>query len=587
MEAMPQIFLSYAREDKEKVEDLYQKLSDAGLKPWMDVKDILPGEIWESAIENAVRDSDFFLACISTHSVSKRGFLRKETRDALDIWQKKLASDIYLIPVRLEHCKVPESLRAFQWVDLFEEDGWTRLEKAIHEGMKRRAEEIKPIIEKPGPPVTAQPATPIRPAARSMPEPLLPDNASKKGEEKEAKSFWITLPGILTGIAAVITAIGTLFMALSTAGLFKPMPTATVVTTIALATPASATLTPADTPTQLLDTPTPRPPAPTDTPTNTTTPPPTATPTGTPTPTPTDTPLPPPSPSPTPTPKQPTPTPSPYFGGQLAIPVKFGYQSKVYVTGLDGQGINGPDSVSLDARQPMFSHDGQLLIFNGQIEGHLGVFVADGQGQAPRLLVNADSACWPTLSPDGSEVIFSEKSLGCKLQKRTGDGTILEITVNNRPIIGKNVLWTEQNQIVFQGCATWIDQSSKCGIWVTDANHINPARLVVGEYGRPMDAKDGKLVYMSDEDKDWDIYLISLSGGAPQNLTNNSGIQDGLAAIAPDGQSVAYISNQSGKWGLWTVSLRSLEKRWWFDIGSQQGTIDVNEWAGDRMSWGE
>jgi len=91
----------------------------------------------------------------------------------------------------------------------------------------------------------------------------------------------------------------------------------------------------------------------------------------------------------------------------------------------------------------------------------------------------------------------------------------------------------------------------------------------------------------NDEDKDWDIYLVPLSGGTPQNLTDNSGIQDGLPAIAPDGRSVAYISNQPGQWGLWTVTLGSLEKRWWFDIGSQQGTIDVNEWAGDRMSWGE
>jgi hypothetical protein len=138
---MAQIFLSYARKDEEKVENLYQKLSDAGFKPWMDKKDILPGEQWPSSIQRAIRDSDFFLVCLSTNSVKKRGWVQKEMKQALDHWQEKLEDDIYLIPVRLEDCEPPESLRAFQWVDLFEKDGWTQLQEAIRVGMERRKED--------------------------------------------------------------------------------------------------------------------------------------------------------------------------------------------------------------------------------------------------------------------------------------------------------------------------------------------------------------------------------------------------------------------------------------------------------------
>ncbi len=145
MKATAQIFLSYAREDEEKVENLYQKLSDAGFKPWMDKKDILPGEKWKLSIQKAIQHSDFFLTCLSANSVSRRGSLQRGIKAALDIWQEKLEDDIYLIPVRLEDCEVPESLRDFQWVNLFEEDGWTRLVKAIQIGMERRAEETKPI----------------------------------------------------------------------------------------------------------------------------------------------------------------------------------------------------------------------------------------------------------------------------------------------------------------------------------------------------------------------------------------------------------------------------------------------------------
>lgn len=138
MKAKAQMFLSYAREDEGKVRNLYQKLSDAGFKPWMDKKDILPGERWESSIWRAIKHSDFFLACLSANSANKRGWIQKEIKEALDIWQEMLDSDIYLIPVRLEDCEVPESLCDFQWVNLFEKDGWTQLMKAIQIGIERR-----------------------------------------------------------------------------------------------------------------------------------------------------------------------------------------------------------------------------------------------------------------------------------------------------------------------------------------------------------------------------------------------------------------------------------------------------------------
>lgn len=145
---MTQIFLCYARLDKRKVEALYARLSDSGFKPWMDKRDILPGEIWEAAIQKAIRRSDFFLVCLSANSVNRRGQIQKEIREALDIWKEKLDSDIYLIPARLEDCEVPEDLRHFQWVNLFEKDGWTRLVKALQAGMKCQTQVTEPTVQK-------------------------------------------------------------------------------------------------------------------------------------------------------------------------------------------------------------------------------------------------------------------------------------------------------------------------------------------------------------------------------------------------------------------------------------------------------
>lgn len=212
------------------------------------------------------------------------------------------------------------------------------------------------------------------------------------------------------------------------------------------------------------------------------------------------------------------------------------------------------------------------------------MFRTNGWGQAPELLIGTQSACWPVSSPDGSEMMFSETALGGKLHRRRSDGVISEVTANRRPILARNVLWSDDNKLVFQGCATWLGQGGECGTWVTGADNINPVRLIVGNYAWPMDAKKSVLTYVSAEDGDWDIYLVSLRGGQPANITNNNS-QDGLAAIAPDGRSVAYISNESGRWALWTITLDSKKKQRWFDIDPQRGTFDVNNWAGDRMSW--
>lgn len=116
-EAPIQIFLSYAREDFAPVSELSDRLAELGLKPWMDKRDILPGQRWRELIPQEVQRSDFVPICLSPRSVDKRGFFQREIRTALDAWQGKLREDIYLIPVRLEECEVGDELAKFNWVE--------------------------------------------------------------------------------------------------------------------------------------------------------------------------------------------------------------------------------------------------------------------------------------------------------------------------------------------------------------------------------------------------------------------------------------------------------------------------------------
>ncbi len=132
------LFLSYASEDFDRVSQLYEQLQSGGIQPWMDKKDIVGGEDWERSIWRAARAADFFVVCLTEKATIKRGFLQREIKRALTIWEEKLQDDIFLIPVRLEDCLVPESLNRFQRVDLFTPDGFERLLNALRIGAERR-----------------------------------------------------------------------------------------------------------------------------------------------------------------------------------------------------------------------------------------------------------------------------------------------------------------------------------------------------------------------------------------------------------------------------------------------------------------
>lgn len=131
------IFLSYAHADLPCVKKLYRKLRKVGLEPWLDKEDILGGEEWNPAIRKAIRESALFIVCLTNNSVNKRGTFQEEIKLALDVWCQKLVDDIFLIPVKLEPCKAPESLAKFQWIDLFDRKGFERLEESVKTGMRK------------------------------------------------------------------------------------------------------------------------------------------------------------------------------------------------------------------------------------------------------------------------------------------------------------------------------------------------------------------------------------------------------------------------------------------------------------------
>jgi len=131
---VPSVFLCHASDDKPAVRKLWRRLRADNVAPWLDEEDLIPGQVWANEIPLAVRAADIVLVCLSPVVTTKHGYLQKEIRDALDVAEEKAPGTIFIIPVLLEPCEVPERLRRWQWVELFREGGYEKLLRALHDG---------------------------------------------------------------------------------------------------------------------------------------------------------------------------------------------------------------------------------------------------------------------------------------------------------------------------------------------------------------------------------------------------------------------------------------------------------------------
>jgi hypothetical protein len=121
------IFISYAKEDKEKVKKIYQKLKQEGFRPWLDEENLQAGQDWKAEIEKSIESSDFVITCLSNKSIHKRGFVQKEIVWALDFVEKMPEDKVYLIPIRLEECEIPRRLNRYHCLNIFTEEDLGRL----------------------------------------------------------------------------------------------------------------------------------------------------------------------------------------------------------------------------------------------------------------------------------------------------------------------------------------------------------------------------------------------------------------------------------------------------------------------------
>jgi hypothetical protein len=108
MEAL-QYFFSYARKDAAFVLRLAKELREVGINLWLDQLDILGGQHWDHAVEEALQTCQGMIAVLSPDALASHNVM-DEISYALE--ERKI-----VIPILLHSCTVPFRLRRLQYID--------------------------------------------------------------------------------------------------------------------------------------------------------------------------------------------------------------------------------------------------------------------------------------------------------------------------------------------------------------------------------------------------------------------------------------------------------------------------------------
>ena len=118
--AIKGVFISYAHEDYSAAKRLYCDLKKAGIDAWLDKECLLPGQNWKLMIKQAIRRSRYFIAILSTNSITNSGYFQKELAEAIDLLDELPKSRIFLLPIRINECNpTSEKISDLHRVDMF------------------------------------------------------------------------------------------------------------------------------------------------------------------------------------------------------------------------------------------------------------------------------------------------------------------------------------------------------------------------------------------------------------------------------------------------------------------------------------
>lgn len=255
--------------------------------------------------------------------------------------------------------------------------------------------------------------------------------------------------------------------------------------------------------------------------------------------------------------------------GKLAFSLPQGTRYKVYVVEVRSTPPASLYASVGNARQLALSHDSIWLLVNGTGGGIDAIAQLTSEGcQATPVTCVATTAesGRPAWSPDDRSLAFDGlgvnianpqisiqrlDEMDCELvdsRLRVESGEAIEVN-------GLYPLWGSDDRIYFRSCATWDPQgTSTCGIWSVQMDGGGVRQLTDNPHHLPTDVNRERLLFMFNNQWNWDVYSVGLGGGTPQNLTNHPDT-DVWGTLSPGGRSIAFRRTGAGSglsgWPMW------------------------------------
>ena len=102
-----------------------------GFDCWFDDIDLLPGENRQSKLRRMIQGARFIVLCLSKRAVTEPGDFQRQLSVAFKSAEKQPHGKIFLVPVLLEPCDVPDQIEPLLCVRWFEPKDRNRLLDAL------------------------------------------------------------------------------------------------------------------------------------------------------------------------------------------------------------------------------------------------------------------------------------------------------------------------------------------------------------------------------------------------------------------------------------------------------------------------
>jgi Tol biopolymer transport system component len=259
---------------------------------------------------------------------------------------------------------------------------------------------------------------------------------------------------------------------------------------------------------------------------------------------------------------------------------------------------------------PALNPDGQTVAFWRQDGGEHGLYVIDvNGGKERRVLTRAEKLRTPAWSPDGRSIAFSHVN-GEETCRDAGYGVCLpDVFPYNRmlPAI-RSDRWGlaavdreggNYRDVPGMSGATSPDWGTRGltyaagGIQSTQDNGKSDANIALLKEARfrdPVWQPGGdRIAFQSLEKDHWEIFIANNDGGNPTALTRPATTlvpklpQNVSPVWSPDGRSIAFLSDRSGKWAVWVMDANGANQRMLpIDV-----PIEYRNQGEQMLSWGK